>query len=103
MLDPPLQLVAFRTERGRPGVEITVAAVRRHVAFYVPEYNATIPHAAFSGQTPDEIYFDRGGGIPAKLEAGKRAARERRMAVNRAVWCERCRDIPGIVSQGAAA
>jgi len=33
----------------------TVAAVRRHVAFYVPEYNATIPHAAFLGQTPDEI------------------------------------------------
>lgn len=29
----------------------TVAAVRRHVAFYVGEYNATIPHAAFVGQT----------------------------------------------------
>ncbi len=81
----------------------TVAAVRRHVAFYVPEYNTTIPHAAFSGQTPDEIYFGRGGEIPAKLEAGKRAARERRLAVNRAAWCERCRDVPGIVSQGAAA
>ncbi len=81
----------------------TAAAVRRHVTFYVPEYNATIPHAAFSGQTPDEIYFGRGGGIPAKLEVGKRAARERRLAVNRAAWCERCRDIPGTVSQGAAA
>ncbi len=81
----------------------TVAAVRRHVAFYVPEYNATIPHAAFSGQTPDEIYFGRGGEISAKLETGKRAARERRLAVNRAAWCERCRDVPGTVSQGAAA
>lgn len=81
----------------------TVAAVRRHVAFYVPEYNATIPHAAFPGQTPDEIYFDRGGGIPAKLEAGRRAARERRLALNRAAWCERCREIPGTVSQDAAA
>jgi len=38
----------------------TAAAVRRHVAFDVAEYNATIPHAAFSGQTPDEIYFGRG-------------------------------------------
>jgi len=54
----------------------TAAAVRRHVAFYVAEYNATIPHAAFSGQTPDEIYFGRGEAIPAKLEAGRDAARE---------------------------
>ena len=28
----------------------TVAAVRRHVAFYVREYNETIPHAAFCGR-----------------------------------------------------
>ena len=81
----------------------TVAAVRRHVEFYVPEYNGTIPHAAFSGQTPDEIYFGKGEGIPAKLEAGKRAARDQRLALNRAVWCERCRAIAGTVSQDAAA
>ena len=81
----------------------TAAAVRRYVEFYVAEYNATIPHAAFSGQTPDEVYFGTGEGIPAKLEAGKQAARSRRLKVNRATWCERCRDLPGSVMQGVAA
>jgi len=81
----------------------TAAAVRRYVEFYVAEYNATIPHAAFSGQTPDEVYFARGEGIAAKLEAGKQAARARRLKVNRATWCERCRDLPGSVMQGVAA
>ena len=81
----------------------TAAAVRRYVEFYVAEYNATIPHAAFSGQTPDEIYFGRGKGIAARLEAGKRAARARRLKVNRAAWCGRCRDLPGSVRQRVAA
>jgi transposase InsO family protein len=79
------------------------AAVRRYVEFYVAEYNATIPHAAFAGQTPDEIYFGRGKGIPARLEAGKHAARARRLKVNRAAWCGRCRDLPGSVRQRVAA
>ncbi len=81
----------------------TTAAVRRHVEFYVAEYNATIPHAAFSGQTPDEIYFGRGAEIPAKLEAGRRVARARRLKVNQAAWCERCHDLPRNVVQGVAA
>ncbi len=81
----------------------TTAAVRRHVAFYVAEYNATIPHAAFSGQTPDEMVFGRGEGIPAKLEASRHAARAKRLKVNRAVWCGRCRDLSESVVQGVAA
>ena len=68
----------------------TVVGVRRHVDFYVAEYNATIPHAAFSGQTPDEVYFGRGAEIPAELEAAKRAAQARRLAANRAMSCEVC-------------
>src|SRR5262249_56160596 len=31
--------------------------VRRLVAFYVNEHNRVLPHAAFHGQTPDEMYF----------------------------------------------
>jgi len=81
----------------------TTAAVRRHVAFYVAEYNATIPHAAFAGQTPDEMYFGRGEGIPARLEAGRYAAQAKRLKVNRAVWCGRCRDLSESVVQGVAA
>jgi transposase InsO family protein len=70
----------------------TVVAVRRHVEFYVAEYNATIPHAAFSGQTPDEVYFGRGAEVPAELEAAKRAAQARRLAANRALSCEVCQE-----------
>jgi len=68
----------------------TVAAVRRHVAFYVTEYNERIPHAAFRGQTPDEIYLGYGCEIPAQLEIAKREARRRRLAFNRAVSCGLC-------------
>ncbi len=71
----------------------SAAAVRRLVEFYVPEYNETIPHSAFSGQTPDEVYFGRDDGVAAKLEAANEAARQRRLEANRAAWCNRCEDI----------
>jgi len=35
----------------------SVATIRRLVAFYVHEYNTVLPHSAFRGQTPDEMYF----------------------------------------------
>ncbi len=68
----------------------SVAAVRRYVAFYVAEYNAKIPHSAFQGQTPDEMYYARGEEIPVELESARRAARKRRLAANRAISCGRC-------------
>jgi transposase InsO family protein len=34
-----------------------VATIRRLVAFYVHQYNTVLPHSAFPGQTPDEMYF----------------------------------------------
>jgi hypothetical protein len=67
-----------------------VAGLRRHVAFYVGEYNATIPHAAFAGQTPDEVYLGRGAEIPGQLEVARRAAQARRLATNRALSCPAC-------------
>ena len=45
------------------------------MAFYVTEYNGKIPHAAFRGQTPDEMYYDRGERIPVELEAARKVAR----------------------------
>ena len=68
----------------------SVSAVRRYVAFYVEEYNATIPHAAFQGQTPNEMYYGRGEEIPTELESARLAARKRRLALNRAIVCGRC-------------
>src|SRR5262249_1409828 len=37
-----------------------VTTVRRLVAFYVQEHNTVLPHSAFRGQTPDEMYFGKG-------------------------------------------
>ena len=34
----------------------TVASVRNLVAFYVVQHNSHLPHSAFKGQTPDEMY-----------------------------------------------
>ena len=34
----------------------SVATIRRLVAFYVQEHNRVLPHSAFRGQTPDEMY-----------------------------------------------
>ena len=68
----------------------SVAAVRRHVAFYVEEHNTSIPHSAFQGQTPDEMYFGRGDDLPDRLAAARTAARELRLTRNRARQCGVC-------------
>ena len=68
----------------------TAATVRREVAFYVREHNSVIPHAAFQGQTPDEVYFGRGNGVPDPLAEARAVARERRMEENRARLCAMC-------------
>jgi putative transposase len=69
----------------------TFAAVERLVAFYVEQHNSVIPHSAFQGQTPDEMYFGAGAEIPEKLTADRRHAREARVASNRALSCGTCR------------
>jgi len=68
----------------------TAATVRRQVAFYVREHNSTIPHSAFQGQTPDEIYVGTGEGIPGQLAEGRAEARARRIEENRARQCAVC-------------
>jgi putative transposase len=68
----------------------TPATVTRLVAFYVPAYNDEIPHAAFQGQTPDEMYYGTGANIPAKLEQGKTKSRAARLEAHRAMTCREC-------------
>ena len=70
----------------------SVETVRKLVAFYVAEHNERLPHSAFRGQTPDEMYFGEGKGVPDELEAGKKAARQKRLAVNRALSCAVCEE-----------
>ena len=68
----------------------SVAKVRRLVEFYVQEHNTRVPHAAFEGQTPDEMYFGTGEAVPEALAEARRAARQARLETNRAVACSVC-------------
>ena len=49
-----------------------------------------VPHSAFKGQTPDEVYFGKGEGIPDQLAEARAEARTRRMEENRARQCAVC-------------
>ena len=51
-----------------------VKTVEKLVAFYVEQHNIHLPHSAFTGQTPAEMYFGTGKHIPEKLETARLAA-----------------------------
>ena len=68
----------------------SVATIRRLVAFYVHEHNHVLPHSAFQGQTPDEMYFGTGDAVPADLRSRAAAAHRARVAANRSASCETC-------------
>jgi transposase InsO family protein len=72
----------------------TVRAVENLVAFYVQEHNSRLPHSAFRGQTPDEMYFRTGDNIPEELEAARQEARQARAEANRKQKCEDCGLLP---------
>jgi hypothetical protein len=74
----------------------TLATVQKLVGFYVHQHNTHLPHAAFQGQTPDEMYFDTGSEVPMQLAAAKVAARQARLDANRAVRCQSCCEIVAI-------
>jgi putative transposase len=69
----------------------TFAALEKLIAFYIDQHNSVVPHSAFAGQTPDEMYFGRGDQVPVDLAAGRVRAREARMKSNRDLSCEACR------------
>ena len=72
--------------------------VAKLVAFYVEQHNSHLPHSAFQGQTPDEMYFSMGELIPKKLEAARLAARQSRLKANRARSCRTCEKFVSIGS-----
>jgi transposase InsO family protein len=76
----------------------TVATVRKLVAFYVEQHNNHLPHSAFRGQTPDEMYFGTGADIPQQLEAAHVAARASRLKANREQRCQLCTESEKLVS-----
>ncbi len=74
----------------------TVTAVQNLVASYVEQHNSQLPHSAFCGQTPDEMYFGTGRNIPAQLETSRIAARRLRLETNRAQTCQTCEELTSI-------
>ena len=69
----------------------TIATVRRLFEFYVQQHNEQVPHSAFEGQTPDEMYFSTGADVPDKLNAARLLARHTRRETNLARSCSACR------------
>ncbi len=68
----------------------TIATLEKLVGFYVGEHNTRLPHSAFRGQTPDEMYFGTGQQVPGELEAARQAARRKRLETNRRMTCPHC-------------
>lgn len=68
----------------------SVATIRRLVAFYVHEHNHALPHSAFRGQTPDEMYFGTGDAVPADLRSRAAETRRARVAANRSAAGTAC-------------
>jgi putative transposase len=53
-----------------------------------------MPHAAFNGQTPDEMYFGNGDAVVIDLAAARVRARQERTKANRAAACGVCAGRP---------
>jgi putative transposase len=68
----------------------SVTTIRRLVEFYVREHNRELPHSAFRGQTPDEMYFGTGDAVPADLTSRATAARRAGVEANRSAACATC-------------
>jgi putative transposase len=68
----------------------SITTIRRLVAFYVDEHNRVLPHSAFRGQTPDEMYFGTGDAVPIDLRSRAAAARRARGEANRSAACGTC-------------
>ncbi len=71
----------------------SVTTVHRLVEFYVDEHNRVLPHSAFRGQTPDEMYFGTGDTVSADLTSRATAARRARGEANRSAACDTCQSL----------
>ena len=72
----------------------TIGTLQKLIAFYVDEHNTRLPHSAFRGQTPDEMYCGTGNHVPQELEAARRTARQARREANRKSACRTCEPLP---------
>ncbi len=71
----------------------SLVALRRLIGFYVTQHNSEMPHSAFAGQTPDEVYFGRGARVEDDLATARIQARSVRMEANRRASCGVCQPL----------
>ena len=67
-----------------------MTALRRLIEFYVTAHSQVIPHAAFEGQTLDEMYFGTADAVIVRLAALRTVARQERMNANQKARCSVC-------------
>jgi hypothetical protein len=60
------------------------------IDFYVKEHNTQMPHHAFDGQTPDEVYLGHADRVRDRLTAVRHQARRARKEANRGESCRVC-------------
>ncbi|MDB4680133.1 DDE-type integrase/transposase/recombinase [Planctomycetaceae bacterium] len=72
--------------------------IEKLVAFYVDQHNTHLPHSAFRGQTPDEMYFGTDEDIPQQLHESRLMARRSRLEANRAQSCRMCEELISVSS-----
>lgn len=68
----------------------SLAAIRKWTDFYVQQHNEVMPHHAFQGQTPNEMFFGTGKCIEGKLKQARATARQARTEANRKRTCASC-------------
>jgi hypothetical protein len=68
----------------------SIERLRSLVEFLIEQHNAQMPHSAFCGQTPDEMYFGTAADLPAQLASARSEAWAERLAANRAMTCDQC-------------
>jgi hypothetical protein len=68
----------------------SLAELERLTRWYVEQHNSVMPHFAFDGQTPDEMYFGTDVAVPGVLAKAHAAARTERIEVNRKLHCDSC-------------
>lgn len=68
----------------------SIAALRRFVDFFVEQHNDVMPHAAFGGQTPAEVFLGKHVDLPHVLAAKRAAAKDARLSDNRGAACGAC-------------
>ncbi|MDG2390803.1 MAG: hypothetical protein P8M30_15950 [Planctomycetaceae bacterium] len=72
--------------------------IEKLVTFDLDQLITHLPHSAFPGQTPDEMYFETSEDMPWQLHESRLAARRSRLEANRAQSWRMCQELVSVSS-----